>query len=180
MLLRDQTLGAPRDQRDTWLTAQETAGEPQRGTRHLVPPAACISHGAGPDYPGHEGLGPATEPRGVTKATTLVLTCPPGFPVTSKKARCKHRATPTRHSAIGRPLPGAHCRPGRAVGSESHQARDRVGGCDAVCTTYEKHRDADLQFSEGRWENPFRPTQPRKTRSAPPHENTPHTTVFAS
>lgn len=44
--------------------------------------------------------------------------------------------TLTRHAAICGALALADARPGRAVCLQSHQARDRVGGGDAICTTY--------------------------------------------
>lgn len=44
--------------------------------------------------------------------------------------------TLTRHAAICGALASANARPGRAVCLQSHQARDRVGGGDAICTTY--------------------------------------------
>lgn len=69
---------------------------------------------------------------------THLVTCLPDFLATSEKAKCQQRAPPTRHSSISRPLPSAHCWPGGAVGFESHQTRDRVGGCDTVCTAYKK------------------------------------------
>lgn len=78
------------------------------------------------------------------------------------------RAPPTRHSTVRGPLPGAHCWPGRAVGAESHQARDRVGGGHTVCATCGKHITTDLQFLKGYGETHSDPTA-GKTCPAPPH-----------
>lgn len=43
--------------------------------------------------------------------------------------------TLTRHSTICGAPSSADARPGRAVCLESHQPRNRVGGCDAICST---------------------------------------------
>src|SRR4029434_7540932 len=60
--------------------------------------------------------------------------------------------TPTRHAAICGALATADARPGRAVCLQSHQARDGVGGSDAICTTCTHGHDTLAQAGGGEGE----------------------------
>jgi hypothetical protein len=60
---------------------------------------------------------------------------PEGVVVGGAEGKAASQTTLTRHAAICGSLATANARPRSAVCLEPHQPRDRVGCCDAICTT---------------------------------------------
>ncbi len=77
---------------------------------------------------------PLTEGGKSRRARIVCLCHTPVKPQRRKKWISEVGVTLTRHSTICGAPSSADARPGRAVCLESHQPRNRVGGCDAICS----------------------------------------------